>query len=383
MSPRHLLLLFLALPALLSAQTPASTPWTEPSNLAAADQAFEAKDYAGALRLYQALLQNAPSAGLFQRIGNCLYLSGDAAQALRAYRSSLQLEPSNAPLAKFVGTLQARLGPATPVPSEEDETKDKTDHRPAAPVKVRAFTLRMNLAALQVDIPAFNGDSAVYDVQAALLDGKATHPAGPPQGGLRLSLEPAWRFQRRWELGLEAGYLGLGRYEIHYAKIDTMDASYRITGTPVGPNLRWFFHIGPSGSQFYLLAGAAYTPVRMQYHREDQIGGLGVVQDGTLTSDHWGWHTGLGADLSLGGRWSIHPEFRWRQLRASNFKGDLTVTTTVGKLSQTKTDTYRLWQDNNNEIVSRKSGQAGDPGWSPLGLDLSGLETVVGVSYGF
>jgi len=85
--------LIAALPTVPS-QPEAGTPAAIPQPLIAASQAFNSKDYPGAITLLEPLTQQTPDADLFAALGNLQFLSNDTAAAKTAFEQAVQLDPS-------------------------------------------------------------------------------------------------------------------------------------------------------------------------------------------------------------------------------------------------------------------------------------------------
>lgn len=116
-----MLLGFLTLAGICSAQSAA--PYVSAGN-----QLLAAKDYAKAAQYYEAAVKMDPNnAPAQQGLGNCRYYLGDKVGALSAYEKALAIDPSNASLSSFVQTLRAQVGapppaaPASPALSNSPE----------------------------------------------------------------------------------------------------------------------------------------------------------------------------------------------------------------------------------------------------------------------
>jgi hypothetical protein len=76
-------------------------------NIAAGNQAYKSKDYKKAEQYYQAATQQDPqSAKAFEGMGDCEFMLGNKAEALKDFERSLALDPSNNPLSQYIQTLK-------------------------------------------------------------------------------------------------------------------------------------------------------------------------------------------------------------------------------------------------------------------------------------
>jgi uncharacterized protein YceK len=95
--------------AAASGAAPGAAPTASKADpyLNAANQLMGTKDYANALKYYQAAASLDPnSAAAFQGEGSCYYYMGQKDQARDAFNKSLALNPSNTSLQNFVNTLK-------------------------------------------------------------------------------------------------------------------------------------------------------------------------------------------------------------------------------------------------------------------------------------
>ena len=135
-------------------------------DIAAAKQAYAAKDYERASKYYQAVLSKSPnSASAYQGIGNCDYYLGKTGEALAAYQKALELNPNNAPLAAFVDKLKAQQ---MPVPLAAATTNTATVASPGLPSDAS------NPSSATVASPGLPADAAISSAAVA-------SPGLPPQ----------------------------------------------------------------------------------------------------------------------------------------------------------------------------------------------------------
>ncbi|MDR0534091.1 MAG: tetratricopeptide repeat protein [Verrucomicrobiales bacterium] len=106
--------LILALLLLASAPLMAGKPGT--SDFDAANQAYAAKKYDDAIRIYENLLQDGSlSASVFYNLGNAYYLKGEIGKAVLEYQRALLLEPNAADVAANLAVLRQSRGLPEPV----------------------------------------------------------------------------------------------------------------------------------------------------------------------------------------------------------------------------------------------------------------------------
>jgi tetratricopeptide (TPR) repeat protein len=95
------------------------------SSLAAGDQAYQARNYAQAEQnYYDALKLDPRSAQAYEGVGDCEYMMGNKAEALKAFEKSLTLAPANYKLRDFAQSLRSQLSAGGP-PSSGKLATDK------------------------------------------------------------------------------------------------------------------------------------------------------------------------------------------------------------------------------------------------------------------
>jgi len=400
---RWILLLGFAGPAALWAQTPGGASTAPDPVLQTARQAFVEKDYARAQKLYQALAEKGADPALWIQSGNCDIDLDRPAEACAAFEKALALKPDIPGLAAFIKKIRSKMEAAAPPAQEASAHGAAPSKNHAAPSsgKYPAFGFRFTPALMAVNAAAYAGDSAELGEQTRLYHGSISHRAKPPQATPYGSLELYWRLRPRWEIGLEAGWVDEGKYDTHIvqprplnpSKVETIDQDFTTSATPLALNFRWRFHLGPKGTDFHLLLGGAYYPVRITYHRAGQdlpsflhpldptdYPVFQQTEDGVFRANRWGLQFGLGTDLSLGGHWSLNPSLRWRVAKVANFTGTVT---TVNGAGVTKTHAARLYLDwANGNINALNTDVEPGPAWAPMEFSFNGLEAGLGVSYG-
>lgn len=81
------------------------------------DSAYMRNDFAAAIEIYEALLQNAEAPEVYYNLGNSYYKSGDIARAILNYERALLLAPGNADIRANLEVARAKtIDKVTPVP---------------------------------------------------------------------------------------------------------------------------------------------------------------------------------------------------------------------------------------------------------------------------
>ena len=81
------------------------------------DSAYMRTDFAAAIEIYEALLQNAEAPEVYYNLGNSYYKSGDIARAILNYERALLLAPGNADIRANLEVARAKtIDKVTPVP---------------------------------------------------------------------------------------------------------------------------------------------------------------------------------------------------------------------------------------------------------------------------
>ena len=81
------------------------------------DSAYMRNDFAAAIEIYEALLQNAEAPEVYYNLGNSYYKSGDIARAILNYERALLLAPGNADIRANLEVAQAKtIDKVTPIP---------------------------------------------------------------------------------------------------------------------------------------------------------------------------------------------------------------------------------------------------------------------------
>jgi len=90
-----------------AAATLSAVPAAGGDPFVAANKAMGSRDYQGAIALYQAAIAANPNhAGAYQGLGTAHYYLGQKAEALTAFKKSLELNPNNPQLANTIKTMQ-------------------------------------------------------------------------------------------------------------------------------------------------------------------------------------------------------------------------------------------------------------------------------------
>ena len=81
------------------------------------DSAYVRNDFAAAIQIYEALLQNGEAPEIYYNLGNSYYKSGDIARAILNYERALLLSPGNADIRANLEVAQAKtIDKVTPIP---------------------------------------------------------------------------------------------------------------------------------------------------------------------------------------------------------------------------------------------------------------------------
>ena len=81
------------------------------------DSAYMRNDFAAAIQIYEALLQNGEAPEIYYNLGNSYYKSGDIARAILNYERALLLSPGNTDIRANLEVAQAKtIDKVTPIP---------------------------------------------------------------------------------------------------------------------------------------------------------------------------------------------------------------------------------------------------------------------------
>ncbi len=207
--------------------------------------------------------------------------------------------------------------------------------------------------------------SAAYAQQAHQTDSTTTFSANYPVNGFNVVLEPTYRLDSHWEIGLPlSAFYSNSVSIIQYSQSQGPDdATYAISAFGAGLNLRYFLESGDLTFEF--AGGPLIEPMTLQY--------TGVNTQGTVTGSTsavgFGGQIQAGVDWHIAKGWSIGPLVGYQVVSASSFHG-----TVSGIGSSSTTGTWTMVPTSLGEAISLlPDGTTAPSGSRPLTVDLSGF----------
>ena len=272
-----------------------STAFGLPSNptfLTEGNKQYLAKDYAGALKSYQAAVNADPNdAAAYQGIGNCNIALGLKGEALAAYQKSLQLKPNNPSLSDMVQRLQQQPQ-ATPVSSGQAAAKPK----------------ELKPKTIEIELEGGIGISSDLSI-------RGTYSAPMGSGAVLYYLSPQVR------IGVSGSYFAYTHS--YYTLIPAYDYDLKISFLNILAVGKYDF--GWDRFRPFILAGAGLSTYTVstkitstQHNPDGSIASVTNISNGTVSASYPVLEGGLGIEYVLTDDFNLFAQGRYDLILVSN-----------------------------------------------------------------
>jgi tetratricopeptide (TPR) repeat protein len=372
-----------------AASTPAGTATAAGGNALAQGQAlFQQKNYAASVPYFQEATRQTPNDYKpFYYLGYAQYMTRDFKNAAVNFSLANQKQP-NAQLKAYADRIRGSLTPADQqwVDAQVAAGGAAGVKSAKGPSRHKKGGIRSLFGIALYKIKDFDADAAAQEAQVTA-DGDGL-TGEVPKGSIWVGFEPFYRPTPNIDLALGFGLFPVGKYAYTASGDDVLGGApmtpsagdavrnvVKVNAQQIGLTARYL--VGKSNSRFFIGAGAAYYPSKLNISRSlaSADGSVNLGYNGDFTTSGMGFHGTLGGEFMLGKSVGLSPYLLFRALKLKDYEGSL-----VENTSGTNTDGKLVMV---TDPVTGDQSMAVDDGTLPAALNERPLEiSLTGIQFG-